>query len=80
VLKFMGGALLGAAVALVMAPISGEELRDEVSNQIDDGMEQGKAMARKVSRRAREIRGRAQEQLRRTSGAAPTEISEATEL
>jgi gas vesicle protein len=64
-LKFMFGAMVGAALALLLAPKSGEELREDVSNQLNDKIEQGKTMARKVSRRARELGEQAQEQMRR---------------
>jgi gas vesicle protein len=64
-LKFMFGAMIGAALALLLAPKSGEELREDVSNQLNDKFEQGKTMARKVSRRARELSDQAQEQMRR---------------
>jgi gas vesicle protein len=79
-LKFMFGALVGAALALLMAPKSGEELREDLSNQFDDAAERGKKVARKASRRARELGDRAQEQIRRATGATPTEESEASGL
>jgi gas vesicle protein len=61
-MKFVLGALVGAAVALMLAPKSGEDLREDLSNQVDDSIERGKDVVRKVSRRARELGDQAQEQ------------------
>lgn len=79
-MKFMFGALVGVTVALLMAPKSGEQLRDDLSNQLDDSIEQGKAVARSVSRRARKLGNHAQEQLRRSTGIDQAETTESTQL
>lgn len=79
-LKFMLGALVGVTVALLIAPKSGEELREDLSGQVDDSIERGKTVARKVTRRARELGDQAQEQLHRATGAAQAEARESTEL
>lgn len=68
-MKFVFGAVVGAAVALMLAPKSGEELREDFSNRLDDGIEQGKDAARKVSRRARELRDQAHEQIQNVADA-----------
>lgn len=60
-MKFLFGALVGAAVALLFAPKSGEELREHLSDQVNDSIERGKDAARKISRRARELSDQAQE-------------------
>lgn len=60
-LKFMFGAVLGAGVALLLAPKSGEDLRDDLTTQVREGIEQGKDIARNVSRKARKLGEQAQE-------------------
>lgn len=39
---FIIGALAGAAIALLMAPKSGQELRDELKHEVDDILEEGR--------------------------------------
>lgn len=39
---FIIGSLAGAAIALLMAPKSGEELRDELKHEVDDILEEGR--------------------------------------
>jgi gas vesicle protein len=39
---FVLGALAGAAIALLMAPKSGEQLRDELKHEVDDILEEGR--------------------------------------
>lgn len=68
-LKFVFGAVVGAAVALTFAPKSGEELRADLSDRVNDTMERGKDAARKVSRRARELGDQAHEQLHNVTDA-----------
>jgi len=76
-LKFVFGALVGASIALLMAPKSGGELRDDLTNRLDDSIEQGKTAARKVSRRARELGDKAQEQVHRATDAAQAALQAA---
>ena len=40
-------------------------MREDLSSQVNDSIEQGKTVARKVSRRARELGDQAQEHIRR---------------
>ena len=61
-LKFMFGALLGATVALLLAPKSGEELREDLSDRATDAFERGKGIAQNVSQQARELGSQAREQ------------------
>ena len=61
-LKFMFGALVGAAVALLMAPKPGQELREDLTDQASDAIGRGKDLARNVSKRAREMSDQVQEQ------------------
>lgn len=62
-LKIMVGALLGVTVALLFAPKSGKELREDLSDHANDARKRGRSMARNVSRRARELGDQVQEQL-----------------
>ncbi len=39
---FLGGAAVGAAVALLMAPKSGEELRRDIKDMIDGEVDKGR--------------------------------------
>jgi gas vesicle protein len=39
---FIIGALAGAAIALLLAPQSGEQLRDELKHEVDDILEEGR--------------------------------------
>jgi gas vesicle protein len=68
-LKFVFGAVVGAAVALAFAPKSGEELRTDLSGRVNDTMERGKDAARKVARRARELDEQAHKQLHNVTDA-----------
>lgn len=75
-LKFVFGAVVGAAVALAFTPKSGEELREDLSDRandlsdrVNDSIERGKDAARKVSRRARELGDQAHEQLHNVTDA-----------
>jgi gas vesicle protein len=78
-MKFVLGALVGAGIALLMAPKSGEELREDLSDRFDNTIAQGKTVARKVSRRAREFGDQAQEQVRRATEAAQAATRTAAE-
>lgn len=82
-LKFIFGALVGATIVLLLAPKSGEELRENLTDQASDSIERGKTVARDVSRRARKLGDQAQEQLRRVTDAADAgarTVREATDL
>lgn len=68
-LKFVLGAVVGAAMALVFAPKSGEEFREDLSDRVNASIERGKHAARKVSRRARELGEQAHEQLHNVTDA-----------
>jgi gas vesicle protein len=75
-LKFVFGTVVGAAIALMLAPKSGEELREDLSDRandlsdrVNDSIERGKDAARKVSRRARELGEQAHEQLHNVTDA-----------
>jgi gas vesicle protein len=68
-IKFILGALAGATIGLLLAPKSGEELREDLSGQLNDTIEQGKAVGRRVSKRARRLTAQTQDQLRNVTDA-----------
>lgn len=43
-LAFLGGAIAGAAVALLLAPKSGEELREDIKDYVDLEIKKGKKL------------------------------------
>lgn len=49
---FFIGAIAGAAIALLLAPKSGVELRDELKREVDDILEEGR---RAAAQRQREL-------------------------
>ena len=53
-LKFMFGALVGAAVALLMAPKSGEELRNDIADATRKGIDKSKEAAQQLGTKATE--------------------------
>lgn len=67
--KFILGALAGVALGLLLAPKSGEELRGDLSDQMNDTVERGKSAARELSRRARKLGEQAQDQIREAKDA-----------
>jgi gas vesicle protein len=69
-LKFIVGALAGAAIGLLLAPKSGQDLREDLSDHMNDSIERGKATAREISKRARKLGDQAQDRLRDVADAA----------
>lgn len=55
------GAIAGAAIALLLAPKSGEDLRDDIKREVDEILEEGR---RASEQRQREM----EEQLNRLRG------------
>lgn len=68
-IKFIIGALAGATIGLLLAPKSGQELREGLSDHVNDTIEHGKTMARRVSKRARQLSDQAQDQIRNVTDA-----------
>jgi gas vesicle protein len=62
VLPFAVGLGVGAAVALLFAPKAGEDLRSDITEGVNDGVNQirstGKEIKRKVQRLARQVKPR----------------------
>ena len=55
IVAFAAGAAVGAAAALLLAPKSGEELRGDISDAVNDGAKQVRSAGRNLKRRAQEI-------------------------
>jgi gas vesicle protein len=52
-LPFALGVGVGAVVALLLAPRTGEELREDISGKVTDGVNELKAAGKHVKRKAR---------------------------
>jgi gas vesicle protein len=64
VLTFVVGVGVGAAAALLLAPKSGEELRDDIVEVVSDGVNQVRATGKDLKRRAQEVVDMASDQVR----------------
>ena len=62
------GSVVGAAVGLLMAPTTGEEMRRRIRSGAADARERIKDVAENVESRAREIAGEAREQVNDMQG------------
>lgn len=58
---FLCGAALGALAGIYFAPKSGKEMRDDLSDQWNEGTRQARRVSDRVARRAQEIAGQVQE-------------------
>jgi gas vesicle protein len=52
---FFIGASLGVGIGMLLAPKSGEELREDLADQLTEGTRRVRAAGKTVSRRAQEI-------------------------
>ena len=64
ILTFVVGIGVGAAAALLLAPKSGEELRDDIVEVVSDGGNQVRATGKDLKRRAQEVVDMASDQVR----------------
>jgi gas vesicle protein len=60
---FAVGAGIGAAVALLFAPKSGEELRGDIADGVNDGVGQVRSTSRDLKRRAQRVVDMAKDQV-----------------
>jgi gas vesicle protein len=58
---FFLGASLGVGIGMLLAPKSGEELREDLADQLDKGARRARAAGRTVSRRAQEMADQARQ-------------------
>jgi gas vesicle protein len=52
---FLLGASLGVGIGMLLAPKSGEELREDLADQLNEGTRRVRAVGRTVGRRAQEM-------------------------
>ena len=58
---FLCGAALGALAGIYFAPKSGKEMREDLSDQWNEGARRARKASDRVARRAQEIAGQVQE-------------------
>lgn len=58
---FLLGAGLGVAAGMLLAPKSGEELREDVTDRLNEGARRVRAASKSVSRRAQEMANQMQQ-------------------
>ena len=63
ILTFVVGAGVGAAAALLLAPKSGEQLRDDITEVVHDGVNQARATGKDLKRRAQTVVDAARDQV-----------------
>ena len=66
---FFLGASLGVGIGMLLAPKSGEELREDLSDQLNEGTRRARAAGRTVSRRAQEMVDQARQSVSDIAGA-----------
>ncbi|MGH9644551.1 MAG: YtxH domain-containing protein [Terriglobales bacterium] len=74
---FSIGAGIGAAVALLFAPKSGQELRGNIADGVNDGIRQVRSTSRDVKRRAERLADHARDQVQSAMDAGETAYNEA---
>ena len=63
ILAFLLGAAAGAAAALLFAPKAGEELRNDIAEAVNDGVNQVSGKGKELRRQAGTLVDRAQDQV-----------------
>lgn len=58
---FFLGASLGIGIGMLFAPKSGEELREDLSDQLNEGTRRARAAGKTISRRAQTLADQARE-------------------
>jgi gas vesicle protein len=61
VFAFLVGASLGVVAGMLLAPKSGEDLREDLTDRLNEGADRVRSASRSVSRRAQEIANQVQE-------------------
>jgi len=61
VFAFLVGASLGVVAGMLLAPKSGEDLREDLTDRLNEGADRVRSAGRSVSRRAQEIANQVQQ-------------------
>jgi gas vesicle protein len=69
ILPFAVGLGVGAAVALLFAPKAGEELRNDISEGVNDGVNQIRSTGKELKRKVQRLADTAQDQVDRVQDA-----------
>jgi gas vesicle protein len=69
VLPFAVGLGVGAAVALLFAPKAGEELRSDITEGVNDGVNQIRSTGKELKRKVQRLADAAQDQVDRVQDA-----------
>jgi gas vesicle protein len=77
ILAFLLGAAAGAAAALLFAPKAGEELRDDIAEAVNDGVNQVSVKGKVIKSQAERIVDRAQDQVQGAIAAGENAYSRA---
>jgi len=77
ILMFILGAGVGAAVALLFAPKSGEELRGDIADGVSDGLNQVRKIGNDLKLRTQKLVGVAQDQVQEAMEAGRNAYNEA---
>jgi gas vesicle protein len=77
ILTFALGAGIGAVVALLLAPKSGEELRGDIADGVNDGVNQVRSSGRDLKRRAQKVMDLAKDQVQDAIDAGDRAYSQA---
>jgi gas vesicle protein len=77
IFSFLVGAGIGAVAALLLAPKSGEELRGNLAEGVNDGFNQVRATGKDLKRRAEKVLDLARDQVQDAVNAADSAYSHA---
>ena len=61
VFAFLVGASLGVVAGMLLAPKSGEDLREDLADRLNEGADRVRSAGRSVTRRAQEIASQVQQ-------------------
>ena len=74
---FAVGAGVGAALALLFAPKSGEELRSDITDRVNDGVNQVRSTGKDLKRRTQRVVDMAKDQVQDAIEAGDTAYNQA---
>jgi gas vesicle protein len=68
------GTFIGAAIAVLLAPKSGEETVADLTDKVKDSIERGTAKAREIARQTTEVAAKLKDQVQSVHGAVDAGI------